>query len=301
MHRIIEDIRTHLNKSSLFYKACRELYITLHNIFSTHGYIRQYVLFPIEAFGRIHHLRPFYDKNARFLESLKDKHKDKRCFIIATGPSLTLADVERLKDEVTIGVNSLYRLYDKTEFRPTYYTVLDEDVQKKTEENIDKYEKLSTSGTFMNNLRRIKRPDVFYIPLCYQNHWFKLGDNRFDYSKNLKYETDLLWGFYDKYTITNLAIDLAIYMGCREIYLIGVDCNWSGPKIHFDESDDAERTSHDIAYHTQKAMITGYHFMEKETKKRNIHVFNATRGGMLEEFDRVDYDSLFTKDGGLSK
>lgn len=51
--------------------------------------------------------------------------------------------------------------------------------------------------------------------------------------------------------------------------------------------------SHDIAYHTRKTMITGYRFMERETKKRGIHIFNASRGGMLEEFDRVDFDSLF--------
>lgn len=293
MLKIIDNLKKHFDTDSQFYRMCRAIYVALVNVFSVHGYIKQYIFFPIEAFCRKHHLWPFYDANAKFLESLKDIHKGQRCFVIATGPSLTLDDVEKLKDEVTIGVNSIYRLYDRTEFRPTYYTVLDEEVQKKAEENIGRYKQFSTSGSFMNNLRRIKRGDINYIPLCYQNHWFKLGNNRFDYSKNLKYSTDLLCGFYDKYTITNLAIDLAIYMGCKEIYLIGVDCNWSGPKVHFDESDDTPRMSHDIAYHTQKAMMVGYRFMEKETKKRGIHIFNATRGGMLEEFDRVDFDSLF--------
>ena len=301
MLKCIAIVKEYFDREGLFYRLCKAIYMSPYKVFSAQGYINQYLLFPIEAFGRKHHLWPFYDENAAFLESLKDKHKGQRCFVIATGPSLTLDDVEKMKNEVTIGVNSLYRLYSKTDFRPTYYTVLDEEVQKKTEESIDKYDRLSTSGTFMNNLRRIKRSDVNYIPLCYQNHWFKLGDSRFDYSKNLKYSTDLLWGFYDKYTITNLAIDLAIYLGCKEIYLIGVDCNWSGPKIHFDESDNATRMPHDLAYHTQKAMMTGYRFMEKETKKRGIHILNATRGGMLEEFDRVDFDSLFDKDGGTIK
>lgn len=293
MLKIVENIKGHFNRDGFFYRTCKAIYLFLKNTFSAHGYIKQYIIFPIEAFGRIHHIWPFYDENVRDLESLKDKHKGQRCFVIATGPSLRLEDVELLKDEITIGVNSIYRLYDKTEFRPTYYTVLDEDVQKKTEENIGKYTRLSKSGSFMNLLRRIKRQDIKYIPLCYQNHWFKLGDNRFDYSKNLKYNTDLVWGFYDKYTITNVAIDLAIYMGCREIYLIGVDCNYTGPQVHFDKNDDAPQMSHDIAYHTQKAMMTGYRFMERETKKRGIHIYNATRGGMLEEFDRVDFDSLF--------
>lgn len=301
MFKIVDRMKKRFNRNSYIYKMCRAIYKAPSLLFSCHGYTKQYVFFPIEAFCRKHHLWPFYDKNAKLLESLKDKHKGQRCFVIATGPSLTLNDVEMLRDEVTIGVNSIYRLYDKTDFRPTYYTVLDEEAQKNSESNIDKYKVLSTAGTFMNNLRRIQRPDVYYIPLCYQNHWFKLGDNRFDYSKNLKYCTDLLWGFYDKYTVTNVAIDLAIYMGCEEIYLIGVDCTWNGPKIHFDESDNSPVLSHDTAYHTQKAMMTGYRFMEKETKKRGIHIFNATRGGMLEEFDRVDFDSIINIDGGQEK
>ena len=292
MLKIVERVRRHFNRKGLFYKTCRALYVAPHNIFSDHGYIKQYVCFHIAAFCRIHHIRPFYDKNAQELEKLKDIHIGKRCFVIATGPSLRLADVEKLSNEVTIGVNSIYRLYDKTTFRPMYYTVLDEAAQKKTEENIEKYNRLSTSGTFMNDLRRIKIAGINYIPYCYQNHWFKLGDNKFDYSENLKYCTDLLWGLYDKYTITNAAIELAIYMGCKEIFLIGVDCNYTGPQVHFDTTDDEEITQ-DIAYHTQKAMVMGFRFIERETKKRGIHIYNATRGGMLEEFDRVDFDSLF--------
>lgn len=292
MLKIVKSIKGHFNRGGFFYRTCKAIYLFPKNVFSAHGYIRQYFWFPIEAFGRTHHIWPFFDENARALESLKDKHKGQRCFVIATGPSLRLEDVEKLQDEITIGVNSIYRLYDKTDFRPTYYTVLDEEAQKTTEESIRKYERLSTSGSFMNLLRRIKRQEIKYIPLCYQNHWFKLGDNRFDYAKNLKYSTDLVWGFYDKYTITNVAIDLAIYMGCREIYLLGVDCNYTGPQVHFDKHDEPQM-SHDIAYHTQKAMITGYRFMERETKKRGIRIINATRGGMLEEFDRVEFDSLF--------
>ena len=42
-------------------------------------------------------------------------------------------------------------------------------------------------------------------------------------------------------------------------------------------------------------MMTGYKFMEQETKKRGIIIFNATCGGMLEEFERVDFDKVWAQ------
>ncbi len=301
MLKIVNRIKEHFDRDSFFYRMCRAVYIALIKVFSVHGYIRQYVIFPIEAFGRKHHLWPFYDKNARFLESMRDKHKGKRCFIIATGPSLRVEDVEKLKDEVTIGVNSLYRLYEKTDYRPTYYAVLDPVVQDNVDSNMDKYNSISTDNVFFGALHKSKRNGIIYVPLCYQNHWHNIDNQNFDYAKNLKYNIDLVWGLYDKYTITNIAIELAIYMGCKEIYLLGVDCNFTGPSIHFDKTDNSDNVNKEIGYYLQKAMMTGYRFMEKETKKRGVHIFNATRGGMLDEFDRVDFDSLFNNDGGLTK
>lgn len=301
MWKIIYKVKQRFSRNSVIYRICKDIYVKIVNIVSIHGYIRQYLVFPFEAFCRRNHIKPFYDNNAKILESLKNKHYGKRCFIIATGPSLRIEDVEMLNGELAIGVNSLYKLFDKTKYRPDYYLVLDEDVQKSVEQNLDKYNSLCKEYVFMNLLRKVKDERVMYIPCCYQDHWFNLGNNKYDYVKNLKYSDDLLWGLYDKYTITIAAIELAIYMGCKEVYLIGVDCNYTGPTVHFDESDNSPRIPYDIAYHTQKAMITGYRFMEKETKKRGIHVYNATRGGMLEEFDRVDFDSLFNKNGGQKK
>ena len=39
-------------------------------------------------------------KNDRYLLSLKNKHKGRRAFIIGTGPSLKLEDLEKLEGEI---------------------------------------------------------------------------------------------------------------------------------------------------------------------------------------------------------
>ncbi|MDD6071560.1 MAG: hypothetical protein PUC12_12240, partial [Clostridiales bacterium] len=59
------------------------------------------------------------------LEKFHNIHKGERCFIVGTGPSLQLSDVDRLKDEYTFGVNSCLTMYDKTDWRATYYGIVD--------------------------------------------------------------------------------------------------------------------------------------------------------------------------------
>ena len=67
----------------------------------------------------------FDDRQFSRLKEFENKYNGERCFIIATGPSLTIDDLEKLKDEYTFGVNSIIKLFDKTDFRPDFYGIQD--------------------------------------------------------------------------------------------------------------------------------------------------------------------------------
>lgn len=283
-------------KGTLPYRCARRLYLAALHLFYPFGYIRNYLLFPIAGFLRVHHVPGFFGPYF-FIESLKGRHAGKRCFILATGPSLRLEDVEALRGEITIGVNRIYNLYPKSMFRPTYYMALDPDVYKNMEEDhITDYPGLAQREVFFNSIVSRRIPGVCYLPLSYQNHWFRAYEPGFPHEKNLKFSDDLLFGLYDKYTVTVSAIETAIYMGCTEIYLLGTDCNYSGPDPYFFSKDAkaAENFPLDDVQKAmaQKSMMVGYRFMEQESRKRGVRIFNATRGGMLEEFERVDFDEI---------
>ncbi len=288
-------------KDSIIYRVLRNIYHKIIYIFYPFGYIRNYIIFPIKAYLRVHHVKKFYN-DYKFLDDIKNKHKGERCFILATGPSLRVEDVEKLSDETTIAVNSFYKIYNQTQFRPTYYVVLDPDVQSSFIEKCPyQMNEVAKKMIFMNDMEKDKRKGINYIPYCYQDHWFNIFNTKYDYSKNLKFSDNLLWGMYDKYTVTNAAIELAIHMGFKEIYLLGVDCNYNGPKKYFVQPDKDTFSPNELqAMLTQKAMMTGYNFMEREAKKRKIDIFNATRGGMLEEFERVEFDKVIGKGGILN-
>jgi len=81
----------------------------------------------------------FFPDRYRGLKKFKDIHRGKRCFIVATGPSLTLEDVEKIKGEITFGMNSVYKLFDKTDWRPDYYGVIDPWVFDNIQEDLTKH------------------------------------------------------------------------------------------------------------------------------------------------------------------
>ena len=57
-----------------------------------------------------------YRPNKKY-KALKNKHEGKRCFIVCTGPSLTLEDVNKLKNEYTFSMNNIFKCYDKTDWQ----------------------------------------------------------------------------------------------------------------------------------------------------------------------------------------
>ena len=109
------------------------------------------------------------------------------------------------------------------------------------------------------------------------------------------FSEDLVYGLYGRGTVTYECIQLAVYMGFREIYLLGVDFNFS--------SDYKDKSNHFVSTYYSKNSKTGY-FLEKESleayeaakkyaENHGIKIFNATRGGKLEVFERRNFDELF--------
>ena len=113
----------------------------------------------------------------------------------------------------------------------------------------------------------------------------------------MKFSKDLSVCIYDCFTVTNMAIQLAVYLGFKEIYLIGADCNYNLEKIHFIETKGIDDKQKNAKYlpHAVEMSIKGYEAAQKFAKTMNVKIFNATRGGNLEVFERVNFDDLDLK------
>ena len=225
------------------------------------------------------------------LESYKGKYQGKRCFVIGTGPSLRVEDLERLSGEYTFGMNSLLRLYSKTDWRPVFYFVGDFDLFAPGEAFYrKKLENVCEKQLFLSHpIRKMQAADdAAYVPVSWLDHRVNYG------SLSFRYEPDLVgYGIYDAYTIANYTIELAAYMGFTEIYLLGIDCNYSGPVKHAGETEEDEKKNTKEDYQkTEYCMMKSYEYIKSVMDSRGIHVYNASRGGKLKVFPQVDLDQV---------
>jgi tetratricopeptide (TPR) repeat protein len=99
---------------------------------------------------------------------------------------------------------------------------------------------------------------------------------------------------------------LAFFLGCNPIYFIGCDHdfyaitkeNYESSHIrHFypqaKTSGHIERLAWEEWDRCMEIMKQQYKYLNQYASRWGFNVFNATRGGYLDEFPRVEYESLF--------
>lgn len=239
--------------------------------------------------------------NGKKLLSYRDKHQGERCFLIGNSPSLTAEDLETIKDEKSMACNIIYRLFDKVSWRPTYYFIsdvvaiyavlkegaLDQITGRQLFVNSDAYRKMKGD---LKNVVSVS---------CANQREYKV-------SKNI-----LAYYIPAQATVMTFMIEMAIYMGFSEIYLLGVDCTNTFTAGHFgtDYTDKAvdeynlkrmqkklnrpDLTLVELGEERRKRSLDAYEKLKVYAEERGVKIYNATRGGALEVFTRVDFEKLF--------
>lgn len=228
------------------------------------------------------------------LQKFKDIHKGERCFITCTGPSLTISDLELLKDEITFGVNSITKAYEFTDWLPTYYVLVDVfafgKYLKETEIAGGKFCK-KDSFFHLRSEPKTRTGTEYFCPIHYGNHTKKMMAR-----EKIKISTELDVCVYDCFTVTNMAIQIAMYMGFKKIYIIGADCNYTSSQIHFIEMpDDQYKISTGRLPNSTRLSVIGYQGVKQYADAAGVEIYNATRGGMLEVFPRVNLEDVLNQ------
>lgn len=243
----------------------------------------------------------FHNNNSLRLERLKDSHKGERCFLIGNGPSLTGEDLHLLKDEYTFGTNMVYKIFDKTDWRPSFHCVSDTIYASKLGIELSKMVKAPLFTTERTYRRMRKKPvDTTYV--------HTIPTERYKVRGNIQAYCMI------KATVLSLAAEMAFHMGFKEIYLLGVDCTNPHDKGgHFTDNyttkevaeTDINRiktrmhadtlTTRQIGEHIIDRSMEVYALLDSYAKKHNIHIYNATRGGNLEIFPRVKLEDVLSE------
>lgn len=228
------------------------------------------------------------------LSIFKDKHKGEKCFVVLTGPSLTLDDVEMLKGKTTFAVNSCFKLFSKTSWRPSYYVLTDILIYKKMGYEIENADMDCPLFYSRNGIKtRIKKENSYPFKSNYIKHminYFTFGKTRLGWSD------DINKCIADGTSCIYAVIQIAQYMGFSEVYVIGADCNYSLPNQHSKLTNykpilKVPKNGGEHVLISWKSIK--YHLEKRENK---LKIFNSTRGGMLELFPRIPLEEALKKE-----
>lgn len=235
------------------------------------------------------------------LAGLYRRHKGQRAIIVGNGPSLTYADLTRLQGEVTFGSNKIFLSFEHTEWRPTYYSVEDHLVLTNNMDSISRQRGMKK--LFPSNMRDygFHDPDTIFIPRIPPKSWeAPLSDPDFP-----QFSFDLIEGLHWGSTIVYSQIQMAVFMGCTEIYLIGLDHAYqvSGEKQVNTYVGKGERNHFHPDYRTAgerwhqpnlEVLEVSYQRAFDVCTAQGIGIYNASRTTQLETFPKVNFDEIFS-------
>lgn len=226
------------------------------------------------------------------LQKFKNSKQGKRCFIIGNGPSLMAKDLDKLIGEDCFAANGIWGIFEKTKWRPTYYFLGDPQYAEFIGDNILKPVKYSRESFFVfthidkysAKLKNEKNVNYYCqgISTIMTAVGNKLIKNRFHIKGDITHSVKSCG------TITFEMLQVAIYMGYSKIYLLGVDHNYSN-SAHFNGCDQLNT---DIKVDNFECWEKGYRTAKHLAEKKNIVIYNATRGGNLRIFEKVSFDNL---------
>ena len=238
-------------------------------------------------------LNPQWRVNRQRLEAYRQRHAGQRCFILGNGPSLKHTDLSKLRGEATFGLNRIYLLFPELGFTTTYLVSVNELVLEQTAEEM---QALTLPRFLTWRARRWfgsqpqRDPNLMFL------------DSDFTGEENFSGEA--AGRLFEGFTVTYVALQLAFYMGFTEAILVGVDHNFTtqGPAnaTVVSQGDDPNHFAPGYfgkGFRWQLPDLEGseraYRLAQAAYTQAGRRVLDATVGGKLQIFPKVDYLSLF--------
>ncbi len=231
---------------------------------------------------------PWRRDTVKKLAVLRDTHKGKRCFIIGNGPSLQNTDLSKLPGEFTLGMNRIYLAFPDLGFQTSYYLSVNDLVVEQCASDI---QNLSMPRFVSWRHRKWLQPqeNLFFLHTTYTGP---------------KFAPDITGRMWEGATVTYTALQVAYYMGFSQVILIGVDHNFvTKGKPNTTVTSQGDDPNHFHPGYFGKGFRwqlpdletseIAYGMAKQAYEADGREVIDATVGGKLRVFKRVEYDSLF--------
>ena len=255
------------------------------------------------------------------LKKFEGKHCGGRCWIVGNGPSLRQMDLSLFRDEIVFASNAIFLLFPEIAWRPRYYSCVDTRVLPDIANEIAKMlkEHPQIIAFFPEELPQydgtgcvLKTSSL--LPTLPNIHFFQQKPM---VRKNLPSSAFTIGSgriLCSPKTVTVGLMQLAVIMGFSEIYLIGCDTAYTipatvvqsgglvngtpGERLLLTSTADDDPNHFTSNYfgvgkkwhHPKVDQIIKHYSLAKDVlDSAGVAVFNATVGGKLDVFPRIDY------------
>lgn len=230
-----------------------------------------------------------------FFRALAGKYSGRRGFVIGNGPSLRTEDLSLLQGEISIASNKIFLAFEDTDWRPTLYTVCDDLVWEKVRREIHQhFPSVVTPSDYSFNSR--------LAHYCFNQMSWDLSAE----ADGSAVSEDCAAGVFGGYTVTHVNLQLAIHMGLDPIFILGCDHFYSGESSDEQDKEAKVRVGGQVNhfhpdYRKSEEVVNAapiakmekaYRHVRMFAEREGVRVFNATRGGHLDVFERANFDDV---------
>lgn len=232
---------------------------------------------------------------------LQNIGRNRRLFAIGNGPSLTGSQLEKIRGEDSIAMNRISLIYDQTKWRPRYYVFCStncEDPRWGTawcSSIMSASQCAETRPIIWNRFRdSIEARTAETFPT--ETTWLSsLSENEIGDPRT--FSTDAEERIDKAGTTMNVCLQLAYWMGYREVILLGCDSNWVSAKNTMANGDPNHFTPNYHAFIADGAeefrrMNETHKIARAAFEKAGKRIVNATPGSGLTAYDKIPLDEI---------
>jgi len=258
---------------------------TEHNEYLRWFYGERIAGIPYERRNDVDYVNWFTQCRPR-LPHFANLHGGEDCFIIGNGPSLNRTNLSLLKDFHVFGLNKIHLIFEKHPIQLSYHVAANPLVICQTQMQLQ--ENIYNCPSFLSFMAS-KAIDS-YLPNIY------------------KLLTNAPWSFYNDitepisegFTVTYVAMQIAFYMGFENVYLVGMDHDFTQKG----KPNEAQHYKEDDVNHFHPDYFKGqqWHLADLEGNEASYalarhrfhangrNIYDATIDGKLTIFPKITFE-----------
>ena len=232
-------------------------------------------------------------------------HAGRRGFILCSGPSIKSQQLTVLKNELCIGVSNFFVHPDYATINPRYHCIAPLHAPFTNEDGLRWFRTmdrpLAGRELFLSLTDRhlVQTGDLFQSTLV---HYLSFGRS---WAKHRAPNISLDARLPSPQSVSIFALMVALELGFSEIYLLGVDhtsLNFQNGQYAYNHFYTGQQRNSlgemppppdlETEFSSYVTLWRQYKALREVAAARSVKIFNATRGGLLDVFPRVEFESL---------